>query len=185
MEASREAAMPEDWRKQLIEGYPALFRRVVHGREMTTGYPTVEAGWRGLIETAVTRIDNAVAGFPPGCLSIVQIKEKLGGLRIYCHCQDLPEDVVCLVREAVDLAEARAACTCEICGMEGQLHDRAGWLATRCAMHAVGHQVVHRRDHKNLHIRWAVENEQWRVLSCRRYDRDRDELVDVPIPHDL
>jgi hypothetical protein len=177
--------MPEDWRSNLIDRYPALFRRVVHGREVTTGYPAVEAGWRSLIETAVMRIDSAVAGFPPGCLSIVQIKEKLGGLRIYCHCQDLPDDVLCLVREAVDLAEARAACTCEICGMEGQLHDRAGWLTTRCDLHAVGRQVPCWHGPENLHIKWAVENGKWRVLSCRRYDRDRDELVDVPIPRDL
>jgi hypothetical protein len=74
--------MPDDWRSILIEYHSGLFCRVINGREMTTGYPAVESGWRSLIETAVIRIDSAVAGFPAGCVSIVQIKEKLAYVSI-------------------------------------------------------------------------------------------------------
>jgi hypothetical protein len=40
-----------------------------------------------------------------------------------------------LVEEAINLAEARSAVTCEICGESDRLYG-PGWLTTRCAQHA-------------------------------------------------
>jgi hypothetical protein len=174
--------MPEDWRSHLLRRHSDLFRRTVHGREVTSGYPTVGAGWKSIIETAIARMATAVANCPPGALSILQIKEKLGGLRIYVAGQSLPSDVLEKVREAIDLAEARADCTCEICGRIGRLYDKAGWLATRCELHGQGALVPEPRGRENLHIKWTVEDGEWRLLSCRRYDRERDAFFDVPLP---
>ncbi|MCA6116718.1 hypothetical protein J6524_17690 [Bradyrhizobium sp. WSM 1738] len=41
------------------------------------------------------------------------------------------------VEEAIDLAEARSACTCEVCGEVGVLRG-GGWLTTRCYRYAEG-----------------------------------------------
>ncbi|MHC2519003.1 hypothetical protein [Bradyrhizobium diazoefficiens] len=44
------------------------------------------------------------------------------------------------VEEAIDLAEARSACTCEVCSAEGRLYGPR-WLTTRCEAHAQGRSV--------------------------------------------
>jgi hypothetical protein len=50
------------------------------------------------------------------------------------------------------LAVARSACTCEICGAEGRLYSRRGWLATRCAEHAAGDPVPVRPCFEDAHF---------------------------------
>jgi hypothetical protein len=49
-----------------------------------------------------------------------------------------------LVEEATDLAEARSASSCEICGEPGRLYG-PGWLTTRCTLHAEGRTPTRRR----------------------------------------
>jgi len=60
--------------------------------------------------------------------TIVQIKEKFGGLRLYTnritHDQDL----------AVGFAEAMSNRVCEVCGRPGK-HRQGGWVKTLCDEH--------------------------------------------------
>jgi hypothetical protein len=77
------------------------------------------------------------------------------------------------------LAYARSACTCEICGDEGRLYTRGGWLATVCADHAKGEPVPVKPALENIHIVWGSFNENVGILSCRRYDRATNSFVDV------
>lgn len=88
------------------------------------------------------------------------------------------------VEEAIDLAEARSACTCEICGREGRLYDRGGWLATACPEHARGEPVPVKVGCENLHVVRRLVDGGVRIVSCRRYDRNADAFVDVD-PHSL
>ena len=123
--------MTDSWQSDLMLRYPQLFQQA--------GYPTVGDGWQDLIERAVARVAAAVAGGPAGSgVGIVQIKEKFGTLRLYYHARKLPTKIFARVREAIDLAEARSACTCEECGAEGRLYKRNGWYLTRCVDHAEG-----------------------------------------------
>jgi hypothetical protein len=85
------------------------------------------------------------------------------------------------VEEAITLATARSACTCEICGDEGRLCTRGGWLATACADHAKGEPVPVKPSLENVHIVWGTFNGHIRILSCRRYDRETDSFVSLPI----
>jgi hypothetical protein len=100
--------------------YPQLFEG--------SGYPTVGDGWRDLLERALARIAAAVARGPAESgIKIVQIKEKYGTLRIYYDSHKLSKKASAVVDEAIELAEARAACTCDECGAEGRLYDSGGW----------------------------------------------------------
>jgi hypothetical protein len=169
------------WQLDLMMSYPHLFARA-DDPKLSQGYPCVGDGWRPIVERAIERIDTVLAG---GRVEIVQIKEKLGGLRIYFYSKGLPAGVLATVREAIDLAEARADCTCETCGAVGRLHDKGGWLATRCELHADGQPVEPQHGDANLHVKWTIQDGKMRVISCRQYDRERDAFFDAPLPKSL
>lgn len=67
--------------------------------------------------------------------TIVQVKEKFGGLRFY---MDGGTDEH---RIAVGFAEAMAARTCEVCGSPGERSD-GGWIKTLCPEHAKQHAAM-------------------------------------------
>lgn len=167
-----------DWRQSLVATYPRFFRR--------GGFPSVGDGWRDLLERALARIMLALrAGPPEAQISIVQIKEKYGTLRLYYDSRSVPERALAAVEEAVDLAEARSACTCEQCGNEGELHVRGDWYTTCCRDHAQGEPVPVKPGWRNLRIVRSYRNGKLVGTSCRRYDRSRDCFVAAPLPADL
>jgi hypothetical protein len=110
--------------------------------------------------------------------SALQIKEKYGTLRFYWTGR-LSKEAEARVDEAIDLAEARSACTCELCGEEGRLHRKGGWLMTRCAAHAEGRAVETELRFENVHIMERTVGGTREVL-CRRYDRATDSFIAVP-----
>jgi hypothetical protein len=172
------AGVVRDWRIELVEAHPRLFLGPTGRPESARGSPSCEEGWRDLLERACARIDAALV--EGGAFRVLQIKEKLGTLRLYWS-GDMPEIAKANVKEAIALAVARSACTCEICGAEGRLHNRGGWLATACAGHAKGEPVPVKPGFENLHIVRTFSSKPGRfpIVSCRRYMRDTDSFVDV------
>jgi hypothetical protein len=169
------------WQAALLARYPDLFIEESNGRIGTPGYPTCGDGWRDLVETAVGRIATAVAAAPSGSVGIDQVKEKFGALRLYWHGRNnLPEETCAAVEEAIYLAEARSACTCETCGAEGRLFKHGGQLLTACDTHAKGNAVHGRPGRENVHIVRTVKDGKLIIVSCRRYVRETDSFVDVP-----
>jgi hypothetical protein len=166
----------QDWRINLVEAHSRLFRAPNVRPEVTSGYPECEAGWQDLLQTACTRIEAALVG--DVSFRALQIKEKLGTLRFYWR-GTMSDAAKARVEEAISLAEARSACTCEICGAEGRLYNNGGSLATACAEHAKGKLVPIKPGHENLHFVRRFGPGQTPVISCRRYDRDSDTFVDV------
>src|ERR1041385_2808835 len=164
-----------DWRVDLVEAYPRLFQRPAGGSAASC-YPEGGEGWRDLLERACGRIQAAVAA-DGRRLTITQIKEKFGTLRFYWE-GDLSHDAEAKVEEAIDLAEARSACTCEVCGEEGWLHRFGAWLMTRCSTHAQGSPVKIKAGFHGVLVVQRVVGGRSRV-SCRRYDRTADAFVDV------
>jgi hypothetical protein len=155
-----------------------LFRAPKERPEAAQGYPTCEEGWRDLLERACARIEAALVEGGPW--SALPIKEKLGTLRFYWS-GDMSDAAKARVKEAIDLATARSACTCEICGAEGRLHNRGGWLAIACAEHAKGEPVPVQPGFENLHIvrTFGPEPGRFPIISCRRYLRETDSFVAI------
>lgn len=163
-----------DWRTRLMDRYPALFPPRPDGAR--AGYPSVGDGWTDLLERALGRIAAAVAG-APGAVRITQIKEKFAGIRIYYDAVGLSPEVLSAVDDAIDLAEARAECTCELCGEEGTLCDDAGWYTTRCRAHAVGVSAARGGPAQYERTFYSGGREVRRTL--RRYDRAGDRFIMV------
>jgi hypothetical protein len=164
------------WQADLIERHTRLFHAPAAGPEAAQGYPECGEGWRDLLDRACARIEAALAG--GGTFTAEQIKEKYGTLRFYWSGR-LPSEAEAKVEEAIDLAEARSACTWEICGAEGRLYSRGGWLATACPEHAQGEPAPVRPGFENLHIVRKFDARGLQTVSCRRYVRETDSFVDV------
>jgi hypothetical protein len=76
------------------------------------------------IDVAEARLAKAIEDLP----TIVQVKEKFGGLRFYMD-GGTPE-----LEHYVTFAEAMASRTCEICGKPGESRN-TGWIKTLCDTH--------------------------------------------------
>jgi hypothetical protein len=170
--------VPTTWQAALLKRYPHLFDATTGCTIHSSGFSEIGCGWQNLLETAVGRIAVAVVGQPAGTLRIGQIKSKYGTLRIYLDgrvdpCAQARAD------EAVALACARSACTCEKCGRLGRLYDGDGWLVTSCNEHAVGRPVEVRAVLQNIHIVRGSQDGRAGILTCSRYDRDSDLFTPV------
>lgn len=81
----------------------------------------VGRGWHGLIDRIVAVL--------PRETSVLQVKEKFGGLRFYVD--SAPAHVL----DVIDECEAESLTICEACGRPGKLRE-GGWLKTLCDEHA-------------------------------------------------
>jgi hypothetical protein len=159
-----------------MRAHPRLFETMTGEPERAFGYPLCEAGWRDLLERCCARIETALA--EGAAFRVLQIKEKFGALRFYWSGH-LPGAAKAKVDEAIALAAARSSCTCEICGAEGRLYNRDGWLATACPAHAKGELEPIRPGFDNIHIVRTFGPGRFPIVSCRRYIRETDTFVDV------
>ena len=166
----------QDWQVKLMQAHPRLFGDPSGRPDAAQGYPNCEEGWRDLLERCCAGIEAALA--EGGAFRVLQIKEKFGALRFYWS-GDLPAAAKAKVEEAIALAAARSACTCEICGAEARLHNRGGWFATACAEHAKGEPVPVKLGFENIHIVRTFGPGRFPIVSCRRYIRETDSFVDV------
>lgn len=119
---------------------------IIDGAFLRTKYPRLvpdpfvfecKPGWLGLLDDFFARVDRvlpATVGF-----ELIQVKEKMGGLRIY-HGTDcpIPDEVSNEIREAELRASARSKHICEDCGKRGRMSKRGGYYTVVCEEHADG-----------------------------------------------
>lgn len=164
------------WQQELIARHPEIFVRKTAGRPFSPAYPTCGYGWSEIVTRAVERVSAAGAGCR---LHFSQIREKDGSLRMYWKADaSVPETIEQAIQDAVALAEARSACTCEVCGSPGRLYCSGSFVMTRCPVHARGFPFPVREGFENLHL-VLVSRDGARVMACRRYDRATDRFVAV------
>jgi hypothetical protein len=165
-----------NWSNELIEAYPDLFRSPAGTSVGAEAAPECGEGWRDLLDRACIRIRAALEAHG-GSFKFTEIKEKYGTARLYWEGA-LSEEAEEKVDEAIDLAQACSACTCEQCGQPGRLFNRGGWFATACDEHGKGEPAATRRDFEQVHVVYRIVDGQ-PVASARRYDRSTDSFVYV------
>ena len=163
-----------DWRIELIEAHSALFQPPDGHPEQASGYPWCEQGWQDLLERMCQRIEAALR--PGEQVHFSQVKEKFGGLRAYWR-GDVSFETSDQINEAIGLAQARAACTCEECGAAGELHNHTGRYQTLCEAHAKGGKIPARPGLENVHTVRVPSPGGFRIAQ-RRYDRDADRFIE-------
>lgn len=134
------------------------------------------AGWDGIVERCAARIDAALEDRES--FRFERIRELQGSLRIHWGGR-LSAASEAAVREAVDLAEARSQCFCELCGARGGAYRCEGIVSTRCLEHRRGTPVAVRPGLENMHLRQKLVAGRARVVVRSVYDPDRDCFVDL------
>lgn len=84
-------------------------------------YNECDEGWSNLIDPLIKLCDEHN-------VTIVQIKEKFGGLRFYVNAAPL------VVHDAIFAAEQRSFYVCEKCGLPGTRRG-GSWIKTLCNVH--------------------------------------------------
>lgn len=101
----------------------------LHSNLMAFGFECGE-GWYPIIEEALNRIESSIIGTPTeDIFEVLQIKEKLGGLRIYVNIYTYE------INKIIEEAKDKAAQTCEVCGKPGKLREINHWYFTNCDEH--------------------------------------------------
>lgn len=130
---------------RLVSRFPRIFK----GAEPQLGI-TIDAGWDDIFGRLCTRIDELLSDGDAARFRFTQVKEKLGGLRVYYAVGDSADVFLDLMspdglltartppvapgfpRAAVDAhireAAAEAAKTCESCGQPGILRRGLGYM---------------------------------------------------------
>jgi hypothetical protein len=112
-----------DIRQEMKDKYPELFRK--------SGKPHVGDGWLPILEKLCSEIEP-LRVHSPG-LHFLQIKEKMGWLRIYVEgANSLISEKV---RHLVSLAEDESSRVCERCGSQDRVVTDAHtgfWYKTLC-----------------------------------------------------
>jgi hypothetical protein len=169
------------WQDLLIARHPALFIVTPeNGQTYTPGYPLVGDGWRDLVDRAVDRIAETLVAARSGSVTIVEVKSKHATLRMYWTGAGLTKAVENAVADAVALADARSACTCETCGEAGVLYRVGRQLLTACREHGSdGAPVPIEPGWENIHLTRGVRGGKTTTLVCVRYVRATDSFIDV------
>lgn len=168
-----------NWRLDLMLSHPRLFHVFTDQPHLSFGYPLCDDGWRDILERLCGRIEVALQ--ENETFEFVRIKQKLGILRIDWDAEG-SEETEAKIGHTADLAVARSACSCELCGAEGRLYSNRGWLETRCAEHAAGDPMSPRYGHGFENVRLL---RRWRGQAdvyCARYNRETDTLTEVSRP---
>lgn len=163
-----------DWRIAVMQAHQRLFDLIPEEPESSRGYPLCDAGWRDILERLCARVETALQGGET--FRFVRIRQKFGILGVDWH-GEVSKETKAKVLNAIDLAVARSACICERCGVEGRLYNNHGWLATRCAEHALGNPTSIKQGFENIRILRRVTGPP--NLFYARYDRQTDTLTEV------
>lgn len=119
----------EDYGKYLFNEYPKLFKE--------EQYVACGEGWFDIIGDLSKQINDYVEKLPMRTedpyVTVVQIKEKFGGLRYYVHYNNLSDDQVQQIEDMIRVAETKTTTTCEDCGGDGTMvSPRRYWMRTLC-----------------------------------------------------
>jgi len=94
-------------------------------------------GWYQLIEDFLTKISVLCEN---DYVHIIDIKEKFGGLRIYCQ-GGTPE-----VFDLIQRTENKSYEICEVCGNDGTYYGELTWKSTLCPKHFREYLAKDRKD---------------------------------------
>jgi len=165
----------QDWRTELTAVLPHFFASGAGDAAPARAVCTIECGpgWADVVDRLCVRIAATLQDRER--FRFASIRQREGALRIVWGGR-LSSASEAVVREAVDLAEARSVCVCEVCGGRGRLYRADGIRTTRCPVHASGDRAV-RPELENVHLRTA--GGRLRVVVGCRYDFGTDSFVDV------
>jgi len=132
---------------KLIQDYPVVFRHMD-----TSVISSVPAGWYSIVDDLCSNLtpllEEALQANPESSdeplFSLLQIKEKFGGLRIYFMMNTKNDDLYMKVQKMIDIAEDASYETCQITGKPGALCKNGRWFMTLCeeSRKSMGYETI-------------------------------------------
>jgi len=93
-------------------------------------------GWLGILHAFFADADKSMGA--GGTFKLLQVREKMGGLRIHYATAEVEPGVRRAIADACRQASARSFHICEVCGRRGGLHSFDGLRKVVCSEHADG-----------------------------------------------
>ncbi|MCK1715039.1 hypothetical protein [Bradyrhizobium sp. 143] len=168
------AGVVRDWRLALRETLPDFFAPGPGARRAAARLPDCGEGWCCVVDRLCVRI--AAALDEGESFRFESIEQRDGALRVRWSGR-LSAASEAAVRTAIDLAEARSRCVCELCGTRGKLFWADGVLATRCPEHAEG-VPARSPGMENIHLIQVTVKGRLRVVVGARYHFETDAFVE-------
>ena len=133
--------MNAELEQEILAAHPDLYRNL-KSRFPDQQHFECGDGWGKILKELSTRLDPYAA---TDDLVIIQVKEKLGSLRVYVrfegHDWSEKEEVVEVVRRWRNVAEEQSCYTCEVCGAAGRVRKSVGGgVRAFCEACAVAHR---------------------------------------------
>ena len=133
--------------EKLIQEYPVVFKHMD-----TTSYNNLPAGWYSIVDTLcsdLTQILEEELAINPEIpdeplFSVLQVKEKFGGLRFYYMMNTDNKEFSEKVMRLIDGAEDASYVTCQITGKPGVLCKSGSWYMTLCeeSRISMGYKII-------------------------------------------
>lgn len=119
----------EDFGKYLADTYNNIFTEPI--------WVGCNEGWHEIIDALSKQIAEIAKRFPTTDgefrISVVQIKEKFGGLRYYVNYHNMTDDDIQQIEFIIRNAEMKTFAICEDCGGNGEkVSPRRYWMKTLC-----------------------------------------------------
>lgn len=97
-------------------------------------YIECDGGWFEIIDELSEKLNEVAQQYSEGTISVVQIKEKFGGLRYYVDYADgLPPEDIFDIEQVIRKYEHLSYKTCSHCGKDGSVcARRSNWVSTLC-----------------------------------------------------
>jgi hypothetical protein len=132
---------------KLIEQYPIVFKHLDK-----TGYHNLPSGWYKIVDRLCSELsvilEEALEANPENpeepLFSVLQVKEKFGGLRFYYMMNTKDDELYRRIQTAVDTAEDTSYSTCQITGNIGVLCKDGSHYMTLCeeSRISMGYKIV-------------------------------------------
>ncbi|OSI73295.1 hypothetical protein [Bradyrhizobium canariense] len=166
-----------DWRIELLRSHRRLFEVGLGEPEKSLSYPLCASGWCDVLHRLCARVETALS--KSETFAFVRIIQQFGVLRVDYDAM-VSDATSFRIVEAVNLAIARSACTCEVCGARGRLYSQGGGRATRCADHAAGYPLPIEIGSEN--VRQYRRTRRKLDMFYASYDREADTLTEISPP---
>jgi hypothetical protein len=132
---------------KLIEQYPIVFKHLDK-----TGYHNLPSGWYKIVDRLCSELsvilEEALEANPENpeepLFSVLQVKEKFGGLRFYYMMNTKDDELYRRIQTAVDTAEDTSYSTCQITGNIGVLCKDGSHYMTLCeeSRISMGYKII-------------------------------------------
>ena len=124
--------MEKELQERLRDKYPELLREYGGDPKKTAMAWGFECGdgWFRLIDDTLHLINQVCIKFGHEEISVAQVKEKFGQLRIYMNYGEGSKDVYNIIEAVIEQALQKSKSICEISGDTGTLCKRGSWCKT-------------------------------------------------------